>query len=164
MLAQYSMERYPGILCRAQNYPRCLGDRNLQAISTLSIRNTKFSLWAWRRFYPTDVIGINPPPLTASPANAFAFEFYAQFMDGGVSHFSGNYFIGLKGSWVHGMKAVRFLCSALGLPQPARRHFETSIPSQDALWAQHLKANLNSETYERFSKLGFFTQPEDREA
>ena len=101
---------------------------------------------------------------SASPANAFAFEFYAQFMDGGVSHFSGDYFIGLKGSWVHGMKAVRFLCSVLGLPQPPRRHFETNVPSEDALWAEQLKENLSSETYEKFSNLGFFPQPEDWEA
>ena len=40
----------------------------------------------------------------------------------------------------------------------------TLVPSEDALWAEHLKESLNSETYGKFSKLGFFTRPEDWEA
>jgi hypothetical protein len=42
-------------------------------------------------------------------------------LDGGVSHFSGSYFVGLKGTWIHGPNAIRLLCSTLGLPAPRRK-------------------------------------------
>ena len=84
-------------------------------------------------------------------------------MDGGVSHFSGNYFVGIKGTWVHGMKAVRFFCFALALPQPPKRHFEEAVPTEDQLWNEHLKDGLRDESYETLSKMGFFNDPSNGE-
>ena len=100
---------------------------------------------------------------SSSPGNANSFSFHAEFLDGGVSHASGDYFCGSRGTWATGMKAVRLLCFELGLPQPPKRHFENDIPPADALWSEHLKHLLTSDACEKFSKLGFSNQPLVRE-
>ena len=91
---------------------------------------------------------------SSSPMNASAFEFQAQFLDGGVSHFSGNYFVGLKGTWIHGMRAVRLACNELGLPQPPKRRFEDTVPDADELWARMLADRLDPATFTNFETLG----------
>jgi hypothetical protein len=70
---------------------------------------------------------------SSSPGNADSFEFHATFLDGGVSHYSGNYFCGTRGTWASGMKVVRLLCFELGLPQPPKRSLESSKPLHNEL-------------------------------
>jgi hypothetical protein len=91
---------------------------------------------------------------SSSPVNASAFEYQAQLLDGGASHFSGSYFIGLKGTWIHGMRAVRLICHELGLPQPPKRRFEDSKPDVDNLWEELLANRLDPETFTSFETLG----------
>jgi len=91
---------------------------------------------------------------SASPVNASAFEFQAQFLDGGVSHFAGDYFVGLKGTWVHGMRAVRLLCHELGLPRPPLRRFEEAVPEIDDLWTDLLTDRLDLGAMNELRSLG----------
>ncbi len=65
---------------------------------------------------------------SSSPVNADAIYCDYVFLDGGFVSREGNYFCGLKGAWIIGRKALRFVCYEMGLDQPRRWKGERSIP------------------------------------
>jgi hypothetical protein len=71
-----------------------------------------------------------------SPVNATAIVRSFPFLDGGLISREGNYFFGLKGAWVIGHRALRFVCYEMGIEQPRRFKTEAHIPSFLELFAQ----------------------------
>lgn len=71
-----------------------------------------------------------------SPVNAIATIRTFPFLDGGLISREGNYFVGLKGTWIIGIRAVRFVCYEVGIHQPRRFRGEKEIPSFRELFAQ----------------------------
>jgi hypothetical protein len=68
-----------------------------------------------------------------SPVNATEVRRHFPFLDGGFFSREGNCFYGLKGSWVFGRKALRFVCYELRIRQPKRSRGEPPIPTYEEL-------------------------------
>ena len=71
-----------------------------------------------------------------SPVNAVAIYRTFPFLDGGFISREGNYFHGLKGAWVLGRKALRFVCYEIGVKQPRRFPDESVVPEYRHLLAE----------------------------
>ena len=52
---------------------------------------------------------------SATPINPDSFRIEGQFLDGGISCMTGDYWYGEKGGWMFGPKCVLAICSELGL-------------------------------------------------
>ena len=72
---------------------------------------------------------------SGSAVNATAIYRTFPFLDGGLISREGNYFSGLKGTWIIGIRAVRFACYEIGVQQPRRFRGEKEVPSHQALLA-----------------------------
>ena len=72
---------------------------------------------------------------SGSPVNATAINRTFPFLDGGLISREGNYFCGLKGTWIIGIRAVRFACYEIGVKQPRRFRGEAKVPSHQELLA-----------------------------
>lgn len=80
---------------------------------------------------------------SSSPANPWAFEFHAQFLDGGVAALDGDYFWGLKGVWAYGVQATRLLCFELGVSPKRWPATNGPPPSRDTLWSSLVAERLD---------------------
>jgi hypothetical protein len=79
-----------------------------------------------------------------SQINASTEESYYAFLDGGYASIDGNYFIGRRGCWIVGTKALRFMCHELQINPPKRKlKTETFIPTSAAL-SEELKDQVNN--------------------
>jgi hypothetical protein len=70
---------------------------------------------------------------TSSPANPTQIIRNFPFLDGGLMSREGDYFYGIKGTWILGRQALRFVCYEVGVEQPRRFKGEESIPSHQTL-------------------------------
>jgi hypothetical protein len=57
---------------------------------------------------------------TGSPINASTFEWYVPFLDGGLIRYTGKYFVGPRGSYIIGYKALRFICALIKIRPPQK--------------------------------------------
>ena len=73
---------------------------------------------------------------SSSPINAHSITRSYPFLDGGLISREGNYFVGLKGTWVIGIRALRFVCYELEIQQPRRLKGEESVRSYRELIAE----------------------------
>lgn len=73
---------------------------------------------------------------SGSPVNATSIHRTMSFLDGGFISREGNYFCGLKGAWVVGRKALRYVCYEIGVEQPRRLPGESVVPEYHQLLAE----------------------------
>ena len=73
---------------------------------------------------------------SSSPVNATVITHNFPFLDGGMISRQGDYFVGMKGMWIIGVKAVRFICYELEIEQPRRFRGEDEVRSYRELLAE----------------------------
>ena len=76
---------------------------------------------------------------TGSPVNASTYEWYVPFLDGGLVRYTGNYFVGPRGTYIIGYKALRYVC-AIAAVRPPQRFLKGEV---DAFTVQSLQSEVN---------------------
>jgi hypothetical protein len=95
-----------------------------------------------------------------SPINPVSSKTHFNFLDGGVSHYCGDYFFGRKGTWVHGINALRLLCYKLDLTQPRKRAFEKKVLSREDILAWLNSGKEQSRGRKKIKESSCLSQPE----